>query len=299
MTRTRIACCAALLWMGCARPDPASLTASREPLAAPVFERHHEQTEQAYSFEAPAGWHVEAALSRTSTLEWHTWDRIRSPDGQIQIEGGTPERFLFLEPNALTEQVGLEHGDHLAGLTYVAPYEDGATFGAGWLQGFALCTDVVVDGQRVRPDEAQRVREQAGDALAEHAQIDAVELSFTCRGAEGPLAGRLLSTTVRVDMADASKMWLGGVRVAVAPEARIAEAARVMEHTLATHVENPQWTERQHALQACEAEMRRRTQPWRPERGEEVRAWRASPCRGWVGRDDAYRVDEEYDVEPL
>ena len=242
-------------------------SAQSAPVRAPDvdglrFRRYAEQNENAYSFEAPEGWTVRSQVLRRSATEYRTWDEITSPDGQVRLAGGLPDVYLFAEPGPMTQQMGWHEGSTIPGsTTQVARYQDGTAFARRHVQTIAGgCGEVQVTAQQERPDEVQRQIEKAqreGDWIP-GIQMSAGEVRFTCQGAGGPMEGRVIAATGRLEQPGVGATWFGGLRGYLAPASRAEDAYRILEHVVRSHEPNPQWKARQRQAQQAQQQASQR-----------------------------------------
>lgn len=230
--------------------------AAARPRGDNRFQRYTEQREQAYSFEAPAGWNVQAQIIRRSPTSYRLWNVVNSPDGQIHIVSGLPPQYVFIEPNPTMAQLGFGEGSSPDGNLVIARYQRAATFAQYHAQLFTQgCRNLQIIGQRERPDDARRLVQKAQEAgtWISNSSVDAAEVHFTCEGPQGPLEGRLATTTTRMQIAGGVS-WVGGVRAYLAPPSRSEEAYQIMEHMEMTQQTNPQWRMRQQQAQQAQTQ---------------------------------------------
>ena len=240
-----------------AQPAGFSSEATPSEVAAPRLDRIHlrrytEPREQAFSFEAPDGWRVEAQLLRRSPTKYRGWTTITSPDGKIRIASGQPEHHAFVEPSQMTPSMDLREGATM-GDVIVARYQSALAFGEQNLRAIADgCSGLQITGRTERPDEAQRQQAKARREAqtpkeadwANRMHVNAAEIAFTCQGPDGPLEGRAVAATTRLKHTG-STGWSGGLRGYLAPPGRSEDAYRIMEHAAQTQQQNPQWWARQ------------------------------------------------------
>ena len=255
-------------------PIQTSATATKAPgLEGIRFRRYSEQNENAYSFEAPEGWDVQSQVLRQSATAYRTWDTFASPDGRIRMAGGLPEGAVFIEPGAMTQQIGLSEGSVMPGTSVrILRQQSPVDFGRQNMQAITGgCASVQITGQQPRPDEAQRQVEQAkqeGD-WSPIMQFEASELTFTCRDASGPKQGSLVATTLRMEVPGSGTTWIGSLRGYVATPDQADDAGRILEHIVRSAQSNPQWKAQQR--QAREASQRNHEQRMAQQR----QAWQA------------------------
>ena len=237
------------------------------------FRRYSEQNENAYSFEAPEGWDVQSRLLRRSALEYRIWDVIASPDGKIRMVGGMPEGSVFIEPNAMTQQIGLSEGSVMPGTSMrIMRQQTPVDFGRQNMQAVAgSCANVQITGQQPRPDAAQQAVERAkrdGD-WSPIMQFDAAEITFTCQDAGGPRQGSVTAVTLRMEVPGSGTTWIGSLGGYVATPDQADAADRIVKHMTRSTQSNPQWKAQQR--QAREASQRDHAQRMAQRR----QAWQA------------------------
>ncbi len=143
-------------------------------------------TEQAFSTEVPQDWHVVCGMVRRNAVEVTPHLRMLSPDRQIYIVVGDPGVAYFSEPTKFTTAQAARD-------VHVRPYQPGIEYARDYVTKTvpAVCGNVVVVGQKDRPDLAQGAWAKT-NPMAAHS---AGEVTFTCNLNGAEARGLVASST--------------------------------------------------------------------------------------------------------
>jgi hypothetical protein len=201
-----------------------------------------EPNEQAYSTEVPRGWHVAGSIARRAQLGPTPYLRMLSPDRQIYIVLGDPSITLFTTPLRSTSTRPAWQGQ------VVQSYESSIPFAREYVVKTlpAVCGEVSVTGETARPDLTQGAWASANP----NAQHSGGEVTFSCRRNGAEMRGKVVAETyiyaaaANIGGATWSVDLLAGY---VAPPARSADAAALMQHVVDALRYNPVWIRQEQA----------------------------------------------------
>ena len=232
--------------------------------------RWQDPQENAFSFEAPAGWTVEGGTSRFAPVDVRKAVVATSPDGRIRITGGDASLPTFTEPTQMLAMTGFREGSWYSpgyGVNMmVRRYTPGTQFAGEYVTARAArdCANLTFTQSRDRPDaDAGLNRLMSGLAAAGgNMQIHSGEVAFTCRQNGQPASGYYFAGSLRV----ASPGMPGGIWHVeylygyLAPRDRATEAQQILSHMLATCQDNPQWMAMQQNVTAATSRIVSQTQ---------------------------------------
>jgi hypothetical protein len=220
--------------------------------------RWNEPRENAWSFEAPAGWQVTGGLFRYASVDIRSAWQVVSPEGDIRVTGGDAEIPYFTEPTPALAMTGFGEGSWYSpgyGVRLmVRRYAPGVVFAREYVARAARdCAGVAITDSRERPDVVAAIN-QIHSQLAGFVsmRLTAGEASFTCRQNGQPVRGYYFAGTQRTQAAGMQ----GGVWNAehltgwIAREDKAALAQSVLRHILETAQINPQWAAMQQQITA-------------------------------------------------
>lgn len=233
-------------------------TAAAPGVPALQWTRWNEPRENAWSFEAPAGWNISGGLFRVASVDIRSAWQVLSPDGGVRITGGDPELPPFTEPTQMLAMTGFREGSwYSPGYNVrmmVRRYVPGAAFAREYVARAARdCTDVVITDVRERPDAAEAIN-QVNRQYAGYVSIylTAGEASFTCRQNGQPMRGYYFAGTQRTQAAGMQGGIWNAEHLAgwIAREDKVPLAQAVLNHILQSVQVNPQWAAMQQQITA-------------------------------------------------
>jgi PDZ domain len=199
--------------------------------------------EQAFTAEVPEGWQVEGGLVRHTPTDPSVFIRMMSPDHRTYLMVGDQNLTLYTTPGA-----------GVAGGPATSRYLPGADFARAYVEHAmpSQCSNVVVTGQKVRPDLAQgpwtKVNPQA--------RHDGGEATFTCKLGDVPAHGIVAAATYIYATPGnyGGNLWTADFLAgAVAAADHYDTAVEMLKHVVASIRINPDWMQRQQQMTALAA----------------------------------------------
>ena len=217
--------------------------------------------EGAYSLEVPRGWRVQGGTVRpnggTGAL---SQTLLSSPDGRVSIrigDVGLPTSFML--PSDSLASLGYGEGSRPSSGSQVLRYLPGADFAAYYVQQTVsgLCSDLKRTGGNSYPDYVRRLPTLQ---YLRPAAYDAGDLFFSCRSAQGTLAGYAYAETYASSYGSTGSAWaVTRLQGYTAPPAQSTLALAVLTHALATLHVNPQWFAGESRQQGVTAQMQQQS----------------------------------------
>lgn len=216
-----------------------SVAATAGPSGSGQWTTFSDTREHAFTAEVPEGWQVEGGLFRHTPTDPNVVIRMMSPDHRTYLMVGDQNLTLYATPT----------GGPPAPAT--SRYLPGADFARAYVEHAmpSQCSNVVVTGQKTRPDLAQGPWTKANP----QARHDGGEATFTCELGDVPAHGMVAATTYIYVMPGnyGGNLWTADLLAgAVASADRYDGALEMLKHVVASVRINPAWMQRQQQMTA-------------------------------------------------
>jgi len=208
--------------------------------------------EQAFSLDAPAGWHSEAGLARRAALQINPYVRSLSPDKMTYLMLGEPTLPSFTPPSQMGNAIGHREGTlydaGLGGLALVLRYLPGAEFARlyGETAVRSLCPSIKFNSAQDRPDLASKANAQWPTVIP--SRSDGGEARFTCTHNKQEMDVRVEAAT-RITR-DNIGWGIILLQAFIAPKGQGDRAQEILNHMAASVTFSPVWIQQQNRLSA-------------------------------------------------
>lgn len=241
--------------------QPASVPAAApsgpaKPISVSGYTTFSDPLENAFTMQAPTGWHTVGGMARRAALQINAFLRSVSPDKMTYLMVGEPTLIGYVPPAPWRTAAGYPEGkvfdSGLGGLSMVLRYKNGSDFarlyGQSTLQ--SLCSNLHFTGSRERADMADNADKLVPSAFP--AISSGGEARFSCTHGGQEMEGRMeVVTRIARDQTMWNVIFLKGF---LAPKSQADKAEEILTHVGGSFTYNAAWSRRQSALDKAAAD---------------------------------------------
>jgi len=239
-------------------PAPAIATAPSgpaKPISVSGYTTFTDPLENAFTMQAPSGWHTVGGMARRAALQINAFLRSVSPDKMTYLVVGEPTLIGYVPPTPWRTAAGYPEGklfdNGLSGLTMVLRYKNGSEYarlyGQTTLQG--LCSNLRFTGSSERAEMAANADKLVPSAFP--AVSSGGEARFSCTHGGQEMEARMeVVTRIARDGAMWNVIFLKGF---IAPKSQADKAQEILDHVGGSFRYNAAWSQKQSALDQAAA----------------------------------------------
>jgi hypothetical protein len=226
-----------------------------KPISVAGYTTFTDPLENAFTMQAPSGWHTVGGMARRAALQINAFLRSVSPDKMTYLIVGEPTLIGYVPPAPWRTASGYPEGklfdSGLGGLSMVLRYKNGSEYarlyGQTTLQG--LCSNLRYTGGGERSDMAASADKLVPSAFP--AVSSGGEARFTCTHGGQEMEARMqVVTRIARDNAMWNVIFLKGF---VAPKSQADKAQEILDRVGGSFRYNAAWSQKQSALDQAAA----------------------------------------------
>jgi hypothetical protein len=234
---------------------PTANAGPAKPISVSGYTTFTDPLENAFTMQAPTGWHTVGGMARRAALQINAFLRSVSPDKMTYLVVGEPTLIGYVPPAPWRTASGYPEGklfdSGLGGLSMVLRYKNGSEYarlyGQTTLQG--LCSNLRYTGNSERSDMAANADKLVPSAFP--AVSSGGEARFSCTHGGQEMEARMeVVTRIARDGAMWNVIFLKGF---IAPKSQADKAQEILDHVGGSFRYNAAWSQKQSALDQAAA----------------------------------------------